>query len=74
VIQASGQTVAQAEQPTQLSGVCIYEKLSPLEFASLERANTVYGQATTHKSHPLQRSVFTTIAPLNFAIFIFFYN
>lgn len=68
VIQASGQTVAQAMQPIQLSGVLIYEKFKPFEFASLESASTSYGHATTQRSQPLQRSVFTTTAPLNFAI------
>lgn len=71
MIHASGQTVAHAEQPTQLSGVSMYEKFNPFEFASVDSAKTVYGQATTHRSHPLQRSVFTTTAPLNFAIFVF---
>jgi len=46
----------------------MFEKLNPFEFASFDRDKTVDGQATTHKSHPLQRSVFTTTAPLNFAI------
>jgi len=44
------------------------EKLYPLAFASLDNDKTVDGQATTHKSQPLHRSVFTTTAPLNFAI------
>lgn len=71
-MQASGHTVAHAMQPMQLSGVFIYEKFKPFEFASFESASTSYGHATTHRSQPLQRSVFTTIAPLNFAIFVLY--
>jgi hypothetical protein len=50
------------------------EKLYPLEFASVESAKTVVGQATTHKSQPLHFSMSTTIAPLNFAIQVSIYN
>ena len=65
---ASGQTNAQAAQPTHESGTTMVEKLYPLEFASMESSNTFDGQATTHKLHPLQRSIFTTTAPFIFAI------
>jgi len=69
---ASGQTNAQAEQPTQESGSAMNEKLYPFEFASLFSNNTFDGQATTHKLQPLHRSMFTTIAPFNFAIIYLF--
>ncbi|EXY27971.1 hypothetical protein M080_1552, partial [Bacteroides fragilis str. 3397 T10] len=42
-------------------------------FTSLARDITLSGQATTHRLHPLQRSVSTTIAPLIFAIIYFYY-
>jgi hypothetical protein len=71
VIHASGQTYAHAEQPTQESGSDIKEKLYPFEFASSLRDKTFDGQATTHKLQPLQRSIFTTIAPFTFAIISF---
>jgi len=48
------------------------EKLYPLEFASIESSSTFDGQATTHKLHPLQRSIFTTTAPFTFAIILRF--
>jgi len=72
VMQASGQTKAHAEQPTQESGSAIYEKLYPFELASLFSNNTFAGHATTHKLQPLHRSIFTTIAPFIFAIILFF--
>jgi len=68
VIQASGHTLAQAEQPTHDSGFAMNEKLYPFEFASLFSNNTFEGQATTHKLQPLHLSTFTTIAPFTFAI------
>jgi phosphoribosyl 1,2-cyclic phosphodiesterase len=48
-----------------------FEKLKPFEFASFDNDKTADGQATTQMSHPLHRSVFTTTAPLNFAIVFF---
>jgi hypothetical protein len=68
---APGQAYAHAAQPTQDSGSDICEKLKPFEFASFDNDKTADGQATTHMSHPLHRSVFTTTAPLNFAIVFF---
>jgi hypothetical protein len=50
------------------------EKLYPFEFASLDNARTVVGQATTQRSQPLHFSVSTTTAPLNFAILVTIYN
>ena len=68
MIHASGHTNAQAAQPTHDSGITIVEKLYPFEFASIESSKTPDGQATTHRLHPLQRSIFTTTAPFTFAI------
>jgi len=48
--------------------------LYPFEFASLFSDNTFDGQATTHRLQPLHRSMFTTIAPLTFAIILLFKN
>jgi|GEM_PF-3369641 len=70
-MQASGHTYAQAEQPTQASGLAMCEKLYPFEFASNDKANTADGQATTHRLQPLHRSTLTTIAPFTFAIILF---
>ena len=67
-MQASGQTNAHAAHPTHDSGLTMYEKLYPLEFASIESANTSDGHATTHKLQPLQRSTFITTAPFTFSI------
>ena len=75
MIHVSGHTYAQAAQPIHESGSDICEKLYPLEFASFDSDKVVVGQATTHKSQPLQCSIFTTIAPLNFAmIFLILYR
>ena len=71
---ASGQTLAQAEQPTQSSLFAMCEKLYPFEFASVDNAKTVVGHATTQRSQPLHFSVSTTIAPLNFAILFSFFS
>ena len=68
MIHASGQTSAQAAQPTHDSGITIVEKLYPFEFASMDSSNTFDGHAATHKLQPLQRSIFTTTAPFTFAI------
>lgn len=69
-MQASGHTYAQAAQPTHESGSTMYEKLYPFAFVSLDNANTFDGQDTTHKSHPLQRSILTTTVPFTFAIML----
>jgi len=60
--------LAQAAQPVQLSSLSINEKLYSLLLASFDNAKTSEGQATTHRSQPLHLSVFTTIAPFNFAM------
>lgn len=66
---ASGQTNAQLLHPTHLSGSLIYAKWYPRLLTSLGcNDKTLAGQATTHKLHPLHRSVFTVTAPLIFAI------
>ena len=72
-MQPSGQTVAHAVQPMQVSALISSQYAYPRWFtAVLQRANVCVGQATTQRLQPLHRSVSMTTAPLILAISVEF--